>query len=143
MITIAYLSKAQQVKSFRPKKTKGKRKPKPDGKTPVPEGNKICACGCGHTKYLHIHHVFFGNGQRRLSNKHHCVEWLDYESHQSSNGIHGSKNPNIKLDYKLKVKHQRRLLKQGMELKEFILLFGMDYDGMGYEAYEKYRLKAS
>ena len=81
---MAYLSKEQQVRSFKPHKTKHKKKPKNDGKTPLPEGKKICSCDCGKTKYLSIHHVFYGTGQKRLSNRFKCVEWLCYEKHQGN-----------------------------------------------------------
>ena len=138
---MSYLSKEQQVRTKRPyKKKSNKKKPKPNGKTPIPTGAKICACGCGHTKYLSVHHVY-GKSARRYSNKYNCTEWLCYESHQSSYGIHGSKHPNIDLDYKLKIKHQERLLNEGMTLKEFIFYFGMDYISMGLEGYRKYRKK--
>lgn len=141
MITIAYLSKEHQVRSKKPHRDKGHKKPKPDGKTPIPTGDKICQCGCGHSKYLSIHHVFYGNGQRRLSNRFKCTEYLCYHSHQDSYGIHGSKTPNVDLDYKLKVRHQERLISSGMSIKEFRSYFKSDYISMGLEGYRKYRLK--
>jgi hypothetical protein len=133
---MAYLSKANQVRSFTPHKTKSSKKPKTDGKTPIPAGNKICQCGCGHDKYLSIHHVF-GKSSRRFSNRFKCVEWLCYHSHQDSYGIHGSKNPNLALDYKLKIKHQARLMNEGMSINEFRFYFGKDYISMGYDGFVK------
>lgn len=138
---MAYLSKADQVKSFKPKKKRKNSKPISDGKTPTPSGNKVCQCGCGNTKYLTIHHVFFGNGKRRLSNRFKCVEWLCHNSHQGPNGIHGSKNPNISLDYKLKCKHQKRLMDNGMTINEFRKHFDSNYIGMGFDGYYQYRMK--
>ena len=135
---MAYLTKEHQVKSFKPKKKHKSKKAKT--KTPRPTGKYQCA-GCSSTKYLQIHHVFYGRGQRDSSSKYGCVEWLEFHCHQDSYGIHGSKSPNMELDYELKVKHQRRLLNNGMTLKEFRNLFGMDYDGMGWKGYYSYRTK--
>lgn len=75
---MAYISKSDQVRSNRPKKYKNaKKKPKPRVKTPRPEGEYKCA-GCGKTKYLQIHHVYFNRGNRDLSSMHKCVEWICY-----------------------------------------------------------------
>lgn len=109
-------------------------------KTPTPIGDKKCQ-GCGTKHDLSIHHVFFGSGQRDFSSQWHCVEWLEWNCHQSSYGIHGKKTPNYALDYELKVKHQQRLLNEGMTIKEFIMYFGMDYISMSYKGYIKWREK--
>ncbi len=105
----------------KPQKRKKKRTP-----TPIPTGAHICACGCGHTKYLSIHHVYFGRGQRNLSSRYNCVTWLCYAAHQSSTGIHGTHSDN-KLNLRLKREHQRKLMDNGMLMKEFIRIFGKNY----------------
>lgn len=122
------LSKEYQVRSKKPvKKHKQTRKKKVP--TPIPLGEKVCACGCGKKHNLSIHHVFFNRGSRDLSSIHHCVEWLCWHSHQSSTGIHGTHSDG-ELDKKLKRKHQLRLMNNGMSLDEFIKLFGRSYVGM-------------
>jgi len=135
---LAYLSKEQQVRSKTPHKTKTKKKSK-KVPTPIPVGPKECACGCGQTVNLSIHHVFWGSGVRKLSSKYKCVEWLEWHSHQSSKGVHGSKEPNYELDYKLKVKHQKRLIREGMGLKSFIDKFGANYASFTLKEFIEYK----
>ena len=81
--------------------------------------------------------MFFGNGQRDFSSKFKCVEFICWTDHQSGIGIHGSKTPNLKLDYKLKIKHQARLMSEGMSIVEFRSYFGKDYISMGYDGFVK------
>ena len=134
MINIAYLSKANQVKSFKPVKKHKQNKKKV--KTPRPEGAYACA-KCGKEHSLSRHHVFYGIGQRDFSSIFKCVEFLCWTDHQSCIGIHGSKTPNTKLDYELKIKHQARLMEQGMSIVEFRSYFGKNYIAMGYDGFIK------
>ena len=124
---MAYLTKANQVKSNKPikkhKQTKKKKVP-----TPRPEGEYKCS-GCGKEHYLSRHHVYYGHGLRDLSSKHNCVEFLCWNCHQSSTGIHGTHSDG-ELDKKLKRKHQLRLLNSGMSMDDFIRIFGRSYIGM-------------
>ncbi len=125
---MAYLSKYDQVNSKTPKK-KYKQTRKKKVQTPRPTGEHVCA-GCGKIKYLNIHHVYYNRGSRDLSSKYCCVDWLCWECHQSSTGIHGTYSDG-KLDKELKEKHQLRLLNNGMTMDKFIELFGRSYIGMG------------
>ncbi len=51
-----------------------------------------------------LHHVYFGTGNRKISDKHGFVEWLCPEHHRGQPiGIHGG---NVELDLKYKRKHQ-------------------------------------
>lgn len=137
---MSYLSKEQQVRSKRPMKKKTrKKKPNNQGKTPLPSGDKICV-GCGRSHGLSIHHVF-NSSSRRFSNQYNCVEWLCWHCHQGPKGIHGGKTPNIYLDYNLRIKHQKRLIEEGMSIVDFVFYFKMDYISVGYEGYKSYRLK--
>ena len=121
---MAYLSKENQVRSFKPKKTHKQTKKKKI-KTPVPTGERVCA-HCGRMKYLEIHHCFYGDKYARdKSSELKCVEWLCYHCHREQpNGVHGG---NIELDIKLKKKHQLRLMNNGISLDEFVDIFGMSY----------------
>ncbi len=123
---MSYLFKSDQIRSFKPNKKKAKKKPKV--KTPRPEGEYKCA-GCGVEHYLSRHHVYFGRGQRDLSSKHGCIEFLCWNCHQSSTGIHGTHSDG-KLDKELKKKHQIRLMENGISLDEFIKIFGRSYIGV-------------
>lgn len=49
---------------------------------------------------LEEHHIFFGNANRRLSEKDGLKVWLCVEHHRGTNGVHG-KNGN-ELDHRLK-----------------------------------------
>jgi len=104
-----------------PKPTKRKKK---KYKTPLPKGDRFCQ-GCGSTSQLEVHHVYYGVGNRNLSSKHECVEWLCNECHRGNNGVHGI---NKDLDNKLKVKHQE-ILEISISRQEFIKLFGRNYLG--------------
>jgi len=126
VITIAYLSKHDQVKSFKPHKEKKHKKQRV--KTPIPTGEKVCV-GCGMKRSLSIHHCYYGRGLRDISSKYECVEWLCWHCHQSSEGIHGTHSDG-KLDKELKKKHQLRLMNDGMSMDEFIAIFGRSYVGM-------------
>lgn len=118
------ISKESQVRSKKPKRTKTKKRPK-KVPTPTPEGDHAC-CECGKTKYLEIHHIFFGDKSTRdNSSRYKAVEWCCYHCHRAQpTGIHGG---NRELDLKLKRKHQKRLESEGMSREEFRRLFGKSY----------------
>jgi hypothetical protein len=124
MSIIAYLSKADQVRSKKPYKNHKQVKKKKVA-TPTPDAEKICV-GCGNKHSLSIHHCYYGRGIRDLSSRYKCVDWLCWHCHQSSTGIHGT-HTDGKLDAKLKRKHQLRLMEGGMSLDEFISIFGRSY----------------
>jgi len=90
-------------------------------KTPIPLSTKQCA-ECMVSNSLEIHHVFYGNKfYKDNSSLHSCVEWLCDNHHRGNNGVHGI---NEELNLRLKQKHQKRLMDNGMSMKEFIYLFG-------------------
>lgn len=119
---MAYLSKHDQIKSKTPHRTKSKKKPKSRVKTPIPEGEHKCYC-CGKTKYLSIHHCYPGVN-RNNSSIYKAVVWLCYNHHQGQQGVHSG---NYKLDLELKQHFQKKLMKEGMTLEEFIKIFGRNY----------------
>ena len=63
---------------------------------------------CGR-QAVEIHHVFFGWGVRRLTERLECLIHLCYECHRGNKGVHFNK----KLDDKLKRQSQQELLDQG------------------------------
>lgn len=120
------LTKSDQVRSKTPKKYKKPKKARV--KTPRPEGPYMCE-GCGKTRDLSIHHVYYGHGNRDLSSKHGAVCWLCWKCHQSSTGIHGT-HSNGELDKELKRVHQIRLMEEGISMDDFIDTFGRSYVGV-------------
>ena len=104
-----------------PKPTKTSKK---KVRTPTPEGPKVCV-GCGTAHNLSIHHVY-NKSARDFSSENECVEWVCYEEHQGTYGIHGTYHDQ-KLNSRLKKKHQRRLEAEGMTREEFIYNVGRNY----------------
>ena len=116
------LSKANQVKSFKPvKKHKQSRKKKTP--TPLPSGEHKCYA-CDRTKYLEVHHVY-PSSNRNNSSQYGCVVWLCHHHHRGQpNGVHGG---NEELNGKLKKEFQLKLMNDGMEYEDFISIFGRSY----------------
>lgn len=75
------------------------------------------------TDNLHLHHIYFGSGYRKLSDKYGCTVWLTAEWHNASNhGVHF----NRELDLKLKMECQRRFEEVYPDL-DFRSVFGKNY----------------
>ena len=120
MITIAYLSKSNQVRGNKSRKKQARKKKIP---TPVPIGEHKCFA-CGKTKYLEIHHVYPGVN-RTNSSIYKCVEWACNTHHRSQpDGVHGG---NYDLDQMLKKKWQLKLMNTVMSMEDFIRIFGKNY----------------
>lgn len=83
-----------------------------------------CCAECGSNAALHLHHVFGGSKEkRRASEKYGCLEYLCWQHHIGTEGVHCDR----KLDLKYKQKHQQRLEDKGMSREEFRLIFGKSY----------------
>lgn len=79
----------------------------------------------GRTGDLHKHHIYYGTGNRAVSDKHGFWVWLIPELHNtSSEGIHKG---NIELDTRLKQDCQRAYEAEGHTRAEFIELIGKNY----------------
>lgn len=78
---------------------------------------------CGSTQNLHLHHIFFGTANRKISDKNGFVVFLCYDHHEGNQGVHH----NIDLDLKLKVECERWYLKRGHTISDFISLIGKNY----------------
>lgn len=78
----------------------------------------------GRTDRLHKHHIYFGTGNRAVSDKYGFWVWLIPELHNMSDeGIH---NGNIELDLELKRECQRAF-EEDHTRAEFIRLIGKSY----------------
>lgn len=77
-------------------------------------------CGSYPTE---VHHVFFGFGNRDLSNKYKMIVNLCPKCHRSHLGVHGG---NKDLDLKLKREYQLRFIEKYPDVN-FISVFGRNY----------------
>lgn len=76
---------------------------------------------CGRSEPLHKHHIYYGNANRRLSEKYGCWVWLCPEHHNMSKwGVHFNKS----LDLELKELCQMKL---GWSPEKMIKVFGRNY----------------
>ena len=51
----------------------------------------------GRTGNLEKHHIFFGNPNRKLSEKYGCWVWLSAEEHRGNNGPHLCRSTDLRL----------------------------------------------
>lgn len=82
-------------------------------------------CLVCHTIYnLHRHHIFYGRGNRKLSEKYGCWVYLCAEHHNMSDfGVHFYKA----LDDNLKARCQTEWEKRYGSREDFIKIFGKSY----------------
>ena len=79
---------------------------------------------CHTTQNLHDHHIFFGNANRKLSEKYGLKCWLcGYHHNLSSEGVH----QNIELNHMLKEVAQMAFERQIGTRKEFMKIFGRNW----------------
>ena len=79
----------------------------------------------GTTYNLHEHHIFYGTGLRKLSEKYGLKIWLKAELHNMSNeGVHF----NPELDLQIKQMAQTKAMEHyGWSVADFIKIFGRNY----------------
>ena len=78
----------------------------------------------GRTDNLHLHHIYFGHGLRKISDREGFVVYLTGELHNQSNqGVHF----NRQFDLHLKRCCQKVYESQGHTREEFIKLIGRNY----------------
>lgn len=73
---------------------------------------------------LEEHHIYFGVGKRKISEKNGFKVWLTYEEHRGTFGVHGKEGHD--LDLKLKRDCQKEYEKNHTR-NEFIKLIGKSY----------------
>lgn len=85
--------------------------------------DKVCYV-CGQRGGLHKHHIFYGTGNRKLSEKYGCWCYLCYSHHNiGDQAVHFNKE----LDLKLKKQCQIRWEMKNGTREEFIRTFGRNY----------------
>lgn len=78
---------------------------------------------CKTTLNLHEHHVFFGTGNRKISERYGMKVWLCQEHHTGRNGVHFDRQ----LDLLIKTVAQGTFEKEIDNRDEFRRLFGRSY----------------
>lgn len=88
------------------------------------QSKKICYV-CGTTEGLHVHHVFYGTANRRLSDEDGLTVYLCYKHHNGSDyGVHFDKM----LDLALKQEAETKWLEYyGKTKQDFIDRYGKNY----------------
>ncbi len=85
--------------------------------------NEACYI-CGTTLNLHLHHIYYGTANRKLSDADGCVVYLCATHHTGAQGVHS----NRKLDLTLKARCQIEYMKQNNATTEdFIKRYGRNY----------------
>lgn len=80
----------------------------------------------GRTDNLHLHHIYEGNGRRKVSDENGFWVWLTGEWHNQDSRIDVHHNPGCGLDQQLKEMCQR-IYEQDHSRDEFIRLIGRSY----------------
>ena len=79
---------------------------------------------CGATEALHRHHIFFGTGNRALSETDGCWCYLcAYHHNMSGNGVHFNKNIDNKLKQICQIKWEAKYGNR----EKFIRRYGKSY----------------
>lgn len=84
-----------------------------------------CCYVTGRTDNLHKHHIFYGSGNRKISEKNGFWVWLTgvYHNQDSRLGVHLG---NVELDMALKEQAQR-VFEETHSREEFMRLIGRNY----------------
>lgn len=85
--------------------------------------NEACYV-CGTTLNLHLHHVFYGTANRKISDADGCVIYLCQRHHTGDQGVHHDR----KLDLTIKAKCQIEYMRQNDKtIEDFIARYGRSY----------------
>ena len=85
--------------------------------------NKACYV-CGTTLNLHLHHIFYGTGNRKLSDKDGCVIYLCHAHHTGGQGVHFDRRLDLTIKAKCQIEWQRQY---GKTTEDFIKRYGKNY----------------
>lgn len=85
--------------------------------------NKEQCFVCGY-RASQIHHIYFGTGKRKLSEKYGCKVPLCWNCHKGTFGVHGKYGH--KLDLELKKKCQIKF-EEKWDHEKFMEVFGKNY----------------
>ena len=85
--------------------------------------NKACYV-CGTTLNLHLHHVFYGTANRKLSDADGCVIYLCLNHHTGTQGVHHNRKLDLTLKARCQIEYQKQYNKT---TEEFIKRYGRSY----------------
>ena len=85
--------------------------------------NKACYI-CGTTLDLHLHHIFFGTSNRKLSDEDGCVIYLCQRHHTGPQGVHFNKKIDLIIKARAQIEYQKRYNKT---TEDFIARYGRNY----------------
>lgn len=77
---------------------------------------------CGSMRNLHLHHIFFGNSNRKNSDEQGLWVYLCMDHHTGNKGVHNDRE----LDLKLK-KYAQSVFEQTHTRDEFRQIFGKSF----------------
>lgn len=104
-------------------KTKRKKERQNHGKS-ILQDERCCYLTGYEGENLHKHHIFFGVGQREISEKMGFWVYLRHDWHEAEYGVHG--RDGHELDLQLK-RECRRKFEEGHSREEFMALIGRNY----------------
>lgn len=78
---------------------------------------------CKKKQDLHLHHVFFGHANRKISDREGFVVWLcPYHHNMSNNSVHHNREMDLALKRKCQIEYERDHTRE-----DFIKLIGKSY----------------
>jgi hypothetical protein len=92
----------------------------------IMQTDKVCF-QTGRTDNLHLHHIYEGNGRRKISDENGFWVWLTAEWHNGDSRICVHSHPNEGLDLQLKQECQRVYESMGHTREEFRALIERSY----------------
>ena len=87
------------------------------------QNDKSCYV-CGTTLNLHLHHIFYGTANRKLSDADGCVVYLCQLHHTGAAGVHFNKKIDLTLKAKCQLQWQEHYKKT---TEDFIRRYGRSY----------------
>ena len=76
----------------------------------------------GRTDGLELHHIYFGDPNRKISDKNGFVIWLRPEYHRENKGIHHNREFDLKVKRECQAKYEETHSRE-----EFMALIGRNY----------------
>ena len=79
---------------------------------------------CGTTLGIHLHHIYYGTANRKLSDADGCVIWLCQRHHTGAQGVHFNKKIDLTIKARCQIAWQEHYNKT---TEEFIDRYGRNY----------------
>lgn len=92
-------------------------------KKSILQRNKTCYI-CGTTFNLHLHHVYYGTANRKLSDADGCVIYLCQAHHTGAHGVHFNKKIDLTIKARTQITWQKHYNKT---TEDFIARYGRSY----------------